>query len=179
MLGTDEAALVLRLNKQSRAKEAGPFTGYICIALHSLPDGQFWVFSESVPRQILLLGLLVIPGAARRKRVLQFDKKIRSVDLPHILQPPASEEPESIAKMYVNRRAWRDGANLKARIASWAFPREIPVRGRFFRTPSSITFRRRIFSDKRESISRCPKSPFSSKTQNWQILYSRKCSSGI
>ena len=29
-------------------------------------------------------------------------------------------------------KAWRDGANLKAHIASRSFPREIPVRGRFF-----------------------------------------------
>ena len=42
-------------------------------------------------------------------------------------------------------KAWRDGANLKAHIASRSFPREIPVRGRFFRTPSSTTFRWRIF----------------------------------
>ena len=37
----------------------------------SLPVGQFRVFCESVPRQILLLGFLVIPGPARGTRVLQ------------------------------------------------------------------------------------------------------------
>ena len=42
-------------------------------------------------------------------------------------------------------KAWRDGANLKAHIASRSFPREIPVSGRFFRTPFSTTFRWRIF----------------------------------
>ena len=42
-------------------------------------------------------------------------------------------------------KAWRDGANLKAHIASRAFQREIPVRERFFRTPFSTTFRWRIF----------------------------------
>ena len=36
---------------------------------------QFWVFCESVPRQILLLGLPVLPGAATGTQVLQFDKK--------------------------------------------------------------------------------------------------------
>ena len=40
--------------------------------------GQFRVFGESVPWQILLLGLLVIPGPARETRVLQFDKKSRA-----------------------------------------------------------------------------------------------------
>ena len=42
-------------------------------------------------------------------------------------------------------KAWRDGVNLKAHIASRSFPREILVRGRFFRTPFSTTFRWRIF----------------------------------
>ena len=36
---------------------------------------QFRVFCESVPRQILLLGLPVLPGAATGTQVLQFDKK--------------------------------------------------------------------------------------------------------
>ena len=36
---------------------------------------QFWVFCESVPRQILLPGLPVLPGAATGTQVLQFDKK--------------------------------------------------------------------------------------------------------
>ena len=65
---------------------------------------NFGSFGESVPLQILLLELLVIPGAARGTRVQQFDKKIKSV--PHFLQPPAiDKEPESNAKMYVNQRA--------------------------------------------------------------------------
>ena len=42
-------------------------------------------------------------------------------------------------------KAWRDGANFKAHIASRSFPREIPVRGHFFLTPFSTTFRWRIF----------------------------------
>ena len=42
-------------------------------------------------------------------------------------------------------KGWRDGANLKAHIASRSFPREIPVRGLFFRTLFSTTFRWRIF----------------------------------
>ena len=41
--------------------------------------------------------------------------------------------------------AWWDIANLKAHIPSRAFPRKIPVRGRFFRTPFSTTFRWRTF----------------------------------
>ena len=81
-----------------------------------LQVGQFRVFCESVRWQILLLGLLLIPGAAQDTRVLQFGgKKSGSRNVPHFLQPPAAdEEPESNAKMYANQMAWRVGANLKA-----------------------------------------------------------------
>ena len=86
---------------ERRRGQAGPLTGYI--AMRSLPDGSISIFCESVPRQILSLGLLVIPEAAMGTQVLQFDKKIRSV--PHFFQPPAiDKEPESNAKMYVNQR---------------------------------------------------------------------------
>ena len=71
-------------------------------------------------------------------------QKIRSV--PYFLQPPAiDKEPESNAKMYVNQRRDEMARTQKAHIASRSFPREIPVRGRFFRTPFSTTFRWRIF----------------------------------
>ena len=66
-------------------------------------------------------------------------------------------------------KAWRDGANLKAHIASRAFPREIPVRGHFFERRFQPLSVGAFFSNQRESISRCPKSPFPSKTQNRQI----------
>ena len=94
-------------------------------------------------------------------------QKIRSV--PHFLQPPAIDrEHDSNAKMYANHMAGRDGANLKAHISSLAFPRKIPVRGRF----SNAVFKHfpleDFFSNQRESISHCPKSPFPSKTQNRQ-----------
>ena len=55
----------------------------IAAACPGLRMGRFRVFCESVPRQILLLGLFAIPGAARGPRVLQFDKKIfqpRAID---------------------------------------------------------------------------------------------------
>ena len=67
-------------------------------------------------------------------------------------------------------KAWRDGANLKAHIESRAFPREIPVRGRFFfeRRFQSLSVEG-FFWNQRKSISRCPKSPFPSKTQNRQV----------
>ena len=96
-----------------------------------------------------------------------WQKKFRSVQ--HFLKPPAiDKQPEANAKMYVNQKAWRDAANLKAHISSRAFLREIPVRGRFLRAPFSTTFRWRIFfSNRRELISRCmPKEPISVKNSN-------------
>ena len=82
-LGTDEDALFLRsrLNVQAKFPEqnraqAGPLTCTGYIAMRSLPDGSILgLLQKPVPRQILLLGLLVIPGAARGTRFLQFDKK--------------------------------------------------------------------------------------------------------
>ena len=101
-------------------------------------------------------------------QVLQFDKKIRSV--PHFLQPPAiDKEPESNAKMYVNQtrdemaRTWKhilrhDHFRAKCRYVGVFFERRFQ--------PLSV---RGFFSNQRESISRCPKSPFPSITQNRQI----------
>ena len=104
---------------------------------------QFWVFYESVPRQILLLGLPVLPGAATGTQVLQFDKKSGAyhISFNHQRSTKARVKRKNVCKS----KAWRDGANLKAHIASRSFSREIPVRGRFFRTPFSTTFRWRIF----------------------------------
>ena len=129
---------------------------------------QFRVFCESLPRQILLLGLPVISGAATGTHVLQFDKKPGALhtSFNHQRSTTSPVKRKNVCKSI----AWLDGANLKAHIASRAFPREIPVRGRFF-------FERRfqplsvggVFSNQRESISWCPKSQFPSKTQNRQI----------
>ena len=55
--------------------EAPPPLAAAFMYMYRLTGGQFRVFCESVPRQILFLGLLVFPGAARETRVLQFDKK--------------------------------------------------------------------------------------------------------
>ena len=122
--------------------------------------------SESVPRQILLLGgLLVISGAARGTRVLQFDKRSGAYHTSFNHQRSIDKEPDSNAKKCMQTKQRDDIQRSKA------FPREIPVRGRFF-------FERRFqplsvggcFSNQQESISRYPKtqgkSMFPSKTQN-------------
>ena len=89
--------------------------------------GASQVFCESLPRQILLFGLLVIQGAHEYYSLTK--KKIRSIS--HFLQPPAiDKEPESNAKMYINEMAWRDGVTLKAHTSPRAFPREISLNGK-------------------------------------------------
>ena len=61
------------------------------------------------------------------------------------------------------------GAKKKALITSRSFPREIPVLRRFFERRFQPLSVGGFFSNQRESISWCPKSPFTSKTQNRQI----------
>ena len=95
-------------------------------------------------------------------------QKIRSV--PHFLQPPAIDKgPESNAKMYVNQRRDERARTWKHTLRHEDFRAKYRYVGvsfeRRFR-PLSVG---RFFSDQRESISRCPKSPFPSKTQNRQI----------
>ena len=74
---------------------------------------QFRVFfCKSMPRRILLLGLLVIPEAARGTRVLQFDKK-SGANHTSFNHQRSTKSPESNAKMYVNQtrdemaRTWK------------------------------------------------------------------------
>ena len=129
---------------------------------------QFRVFCESVPRQILLLWFPVLPGAATGTQVLQFDKKIRRV--PHFLQPPEiDKEPESNAKMYVNQRRDEMARTWKHILRHDHFRAKYRYVGVFFERRFQPLSVGGFFSNQRESISRCPKSPFPSKTQNRQI----------
>ena len=96
-------------------------------------------------------------------------QRIRSV--PHFLQPPAIDvEPESNAKMCLNERRDEMARTWKHILRPEHFRAKYRYVGVFF-------FERRFqplsvggfFSNQRESISRCPKIPFPSKPQNWQI----------
>ena len=64
---------------------------------------------------------------------------------------------------------WRHGAKKRELITSRSFPREIPVLRRFWASRFQPLSVRRFFSNQEESISWCPKSPFPSQIQNWQI----------
>ena len=104
---------------------------------------QFWVFCESVPRQILLLGLPVLPGAATGTQVLQFDKKSGAYHISFNHQRSTKSPSQTQKCMYskgVTR--WRELEStycvtiISARkTGTWAF----------FRTPFTTTFRWRIF----------------------------------
>ena len=143
--------------------------------------GQFRVFCKKVSRQILLLRLLVIPGAAKGTRVLQFDKKSgayhTSFNHQQSTKSPSQTQKKNVCISNGVTR-WREldstyfVTSISARnTGMWAF---FFFERRF--QPLSVGG---FFSHQRESISRCPKSIFPSKTQNRQILYSRKFSSGI
>ena len=129
-----------RASQLSRAKTCAgwPLTGYI--AMRSLPARwiNFGSFCESVPRQFLLLGLPVIPGAATGTQVLQFDKKSGAyhTSFNHQRSTKSPSRTQKCIKIKGVTR-WRELGGF--------------------------------FSNQRESISRCPKSPFSSKTQTRKI----------
>ena len=98
-------------------------------------------------------------------------QKIRSV--PHFLQHTSDRQRARVKRKNVckSKGVTRWSRTWKHILRHESFPREIPVRGRFF------FFERRFqplsvggfFSYQRESISWCLKSPFPSKTQNRQI----------
>ena len=63
-----------RQSRPDRSSIASCGCVHVPCTILPLQVGQFRVFCESVPRQILILRLLAIPGAARSTRVLQFEK---------------------------------------------------------------------------------------------------------
>ena len=128
---TDEDALVLRLNVQAnfpeqRRAQDGPLIGYI--AIYSLPDGVMGLLRKHATGNPLL-GLLVIPGAARSTRVLQFDKRSGAYHTSFNHQRSTKSLAQAQKCMQTK---WRDVANLKAHISSRAFPRKNRYVGVFF-----------------------------------------------
>ena len=112
---------------------------------------QFRVFCESVPWQILLLGPLVIPGAARRIwwRVLQCDKKsgAHHIAFNHQRSTRSLSKTQNVCKSKL--MAWRDGAKKKAHnyyimsisarnTATWTFFLSTTIRQRTFLKPTGI-----------------------------------------
>ena len=95
-------------------------------------------------------------------------QKIRSV--PPFLQPPAiDKEPESNAKMYVNQRRDEMARTWKHILRHEHFRAKYRYVGVFFERRFQPLSFGGFFPNQRESTSRCPKSPFPSKTQNRQI----------
>ena len=89
-------------------------------------------------------------------------KKIRSVS--HFLQPPAiDKEPESNAKMYVNQRRDEMARTWKHILRHEHFRAKYRYVGVFFERRFQPLSVGGLFSNQRESISRCPKEPISVK----------------
>ena len=160
-LGTDEDALVLRLNAQAnfpekRRAQAGPLTGYR--AMRSMPDGSILGPLRKRATANLYAQASSYSWSSNGHTSTTVWQKIRSV--PHFLQPPEMDkEPNSNAKMYVNQRHDEMARTWKHIIL---------LRHKHFRPKYryvGVFFERRFqplsvggcFSNQRESINRCPK----------------------
>ena len=171
-LCTDEEALVLQTQRAGQLSRAKTCAGWAPQWPHSHAQSarciNFGSFAKACHGKSFYSGFLFFPGAATGTQVLQFDKKIRSV--PHFLQPPAiDKEPESNAKMYVNQRRDEMARTWKHILRHDHFRAKYRYVGVFFERRFQPLSVGGFFSNQRELISRCPKSPFPSKTQNRQI----------
>ena len=170
-LGTDEDVLVLRLNLQAnfpeqRRAQAGPLSGHI--AMRSLPDGSFSGLLRKSATANPFTQASCSSWSSNGHTSTTVWQKSRSV--PHFLQPPAiDKEPESNAKMYVNQRRDEMARTWKHILRHDHFRAKYRYVGVFFERRFQPLSVGGFFSNQRESISRCPKSPFPSKTQNRQI----------
>ena len=133
-LCTDEDALVLRLNVQAnfpeqRRAQAVPLSGHI--AMRSLPDasisGLLRKRATANPFTRVSCSSWSSNGHTSTT-VWQKNQKRTTFFSTTSDRQRARVKRKNVCKS----KAWRDGANLKAHIASRSFPREIPVRGRFF-----------------------------------------------
>ena len=95
-------------------------------------------------------------------------QKIRSVS--HFLQPPAIDKASEVKRKKSMLIKWRvDWREIESTHYVTIISARNTGTSTVFRAPFSTTFRWRIFSNQRDSISWCPKSPFPSKTQNRPI----------
>ena len=170
-LGTDEDALVLGLNLQAnfpeqRRAQAGPLSGHT--AMRSLPDGSISGFLRKRATANPFTRASCSSWSSNGHTRTTVWHKIRSV--PHFLQPPAiDKQPESNAKMYVNQRRDVMARTWKHILRHDHFRAKYRYVGVFFGRSLQPLSVEGFFSNQPESISRCPKTPFRSKTQNRQI----------
>ena len=170
-LCTDEDALVLKLNVQAnfpeqRRAQAGPLSGHI--DMRSLPDGSILGLLRKRATANLFTRASCSSRSSNGHTSTTVWQKIRSVPL--FLQPPAiDKEPESNAKMYVNQRRDEMARTWKHILRHDHFRAKYRYVGVFFECHFQPLSVGGFFSNQRESISQCPKSPFPSKTQNRQI----------
>ena len=133
-----------------------------------LQVSQFRVFCESVPRQNFTRAFLLFLEQQRAHEYYCLTKNEERITLPSTTSD--RQKARVNRKNVCKSKAWRDGVNLKAHIASRALPLKIPVRGRFFERRFQPLSVGGFFSNQLESIiySRCPKTLFQTKTQNRQ-----------
>ena len=122
-------------------RRLGPVTGYI--AMRSLPDGSI----SGLLRKRATANPFTRASSYSWSSNGHTSTTVGQKNKRTTLSSTTSDRQRARVKRtnVCKSKAWPDGANLKAHIASQAFPSEIPVRGHSFRTPFSTTFRWRIF----------------------------------
>ena len=125
-------------------------------------DGPKSDLLRNVPRQISSLEPRVSFSNSEGHYCTMVWHKIRSVS--HFLQPPAIDKAYEVKRKKSMLIKWRvDWREIESTHYITIISARNTGTSTVFRAPFSTTFRWRIFSNQRESISWCPKSPFSVK----------------
>ena len=124
--------------------------------------GQNRIFCEACHGKLVHSSLVFLFRTARVATVQWFGKKSGAYHT-SFNHRRSTKRPKSNAKNPCWSNGMQIGAKLKALITSRSFPREIPVLRRFFERRFQPLSVGGFFSNQRESISWCPKSPFPSK----------------
>ena len=134
-LGTDEDALVLRLNVQAifleqKLAEAGPLTGYI--AMRSLPDGSISCLLRKRATANPFTRASCYPWSSKGEHeYYNFTKKSGAYHTSFNHQRSTKSPSQTQKCVWIKRvTRWRELESTYT--ASRAFPRETPERGRFF-----------------------------------------------
>ena len=141
LLKQDSLVTESSCRQSSRVKPQLPLAAAF---MYHVPAYQFRVFCESVPRETLLLRLLVIPGAARGTRVLRFDKRSGAYHTSFNHQRSTKSPTQTQKDM-----CKPNGATRWCELESTYFVTSIYAQNTgtwgFLWTPFSTTFRWRIF----------------------------------
>ena len=158
-----EARLLLSQVVDREGRIVPPPLAAACVRVHvpAYRCVNFGSFAKACHGKSFYSGFLLILEQQRAHKYYSLTKNRECATFPSTTSD--RQRARVKRKNVCKSKAWRDGANLKAHIASRSLPREIPVRGRFFRTPFSTTFRWRIFLNPTRIDQSVPQEPISVK----------------